>query len=136
MPERVTGTRDRESACATAEACAAACLEEEERVSIMVRNLPNRVKLEHLMRHLGELGLQEACGSIHLPVDPRTGVNKGYAFVSVAAAVAPRFIDQVEGTKISGFLSQKRVSASWADKQRTGKRVTSKYSEIWDRPLP
>merc|ERR1719453_2085590 len=100
-----------------AESVASACLEDEVLLSVMVRNLPNRAKLEHLCGHIAEMGLRPCVGAVHLPVDPRTGVNKGYAFVSVAAENAQHFMDSLEGTQVQGFMSQKRISACLADKQ-------------------
>lgn len=116
----------------TAEQVALACLEED-CICVMVRNLPNRCKLAALVAHLEACGVLECCFQIHLPVDPRTGVNKGYAFVQVVQDEQQRFMDTLTGTQLTGFLSQKRVEAGLADPTK-GKRTVSKHTELWVRP--
>lgn len=116
----------------TAEQVALACLEED-CICVMVRNLPNRCKLAALVAHLEAYGVLDCCFQIHLPVDPRTGVNKGYAFVQVVQDEQQRFMETLSGTQLSGFLSQKRVEAGLADPTK-GKRTVSKHTELWVRP--
>lgn len=84
--------------------------------TVMLRNLPNRAKPAKVEEHATALGFREF--QAHLPIDARTGVNKGYAFVRFPdEAAALRFCAAVHGTRLPGTLSTKRLVAVKAANQ-------------------
>jgi hypothetical protein len=90
--------------------------------TVMLRNIPNRTKEPRIEEHLRSLGFGE-CG-MHLPMDNRTGVNKGYAFIRLPdEETAKRFCEVVQGTSLLG-----RVSSS-------AKRLVAVFAANQGRPL-
>jgi len=84
------------------------------RTTVMLSNLPNRAQEHQVRAHVATLGadVQE----LTLPMDKRTGVNRGYAFCKFDDEDAARdFIALVEGTQIEGSKSKKRLAGSFAN---------------------
>jgi hypothetical protein len=79
--------------------------------TVMLRHIPNRAKLPRIEEHLHALGFH-GCG-VHLPLDARTGVNKGYAFVRLdGEEMAAAFCAAVFQTRLPGASSSsKRLMA-------------------------
>lgn len=86
--------------------------------TLMLRNLPNRAKKDRIEEHMHSLGFHDF--ELHLPIDSRTGVNKGYAFIRLSdEATALRFIASVEQTQLPGgnSTSTKQLTAFFAANQ-------------------
>lgn len=87
------------------------------RTTVCLRNLPNRTKVDRVEAHLKTLGCGDA-EAVHMPMDKKTLVNKGYAFIKFHDEdAATDFIASVEGTRIQGSQSSKRLTASFAARQ-------------------
>jgi len=94
---------------------------------VMLCNLPNRAKHARIDVHLRDLGFPNT--KLHLPIDCRTGVNKGYAFVQLPdPRTARRFCETVDGTQLpclktgGSSTSDKRLQAVFAAQQEPGKK--------------
>jgi len=86
--------------------------------TVMLRNLPNRAKQDRIEEHLRKLGFADA--GLYLPLDTRTGVNRGYCFIRfVEEATAQRFCKAVHQTRLPGTTSNcvKRLVAVFAANQ-------------------
>lgn len=83
--------------------------------TIMVKNLPNRVRVENLVEKLDELGFGGRCDYVYMPMDWQTHANKGFAFANFKTAKdALDFAAEIEGTALFGSCSSS-----------SGKRMTS-----------
>jgi hypothetical protein len=83
--------------------------------TIMVKNLPNRVRVENLVEKLDELGFGGRCDYVYMPMDWQTHANKGFAFANFKTAKdALDFAAEIEGTALFGNCSSS-----------SGKRMTS-----------
>lgn len=86
--------------------------------TLMLRNLPNRAKKDRIEEHMHSLGFFDF--ELHLPIDSRTGVNKGYAFIRLPdEGTALKFITAVEKTQLPGgnSTSNKLLTAFFAANQ-------------------
>jgi len=76
--------------------------------TIMLRNIPNKVKKEALMEFLDSRGFQGVYDIVYLPEDPRSGCNRGYAFINMVNndwfKVA---MHELTGLRFPGSRSQK-----------------------------
>jgi len=87
--------------------------------TIRVGNLPNRAKLERIQAYLEDLHMQAYVDSIYMPLDRKTGVCKGYAFLHFTdEAVAMRFCEQAEGQTLPRSVSPKQMCTSFASRQQ------------------
>jgi len=105
----VSGSRKRESSCPG---------RIHTPTTVMLRNLPNRAKQERIEEHLKKLGFAGA--GLYLPLDTRTGVNRGYCFVRfVDEAEAQRFCASVHNSRLPGTTAncKKRLVAVLAANQ-------------------
>jgi hypothetical protein len=79
--------------------------------TVMMRNLPNKVTQQLLLSAINEAGFSHAYDFLHLPIDPETMANRGYAFLNfVSTEWALKFHSHFEGTQFSTFNSSKIVS--------------------------
>jgi len=103
--------------------------------TVMVRNLPNRAKLVRFQEHLINLGGADLYESVYMPVDTRTGMNKGYAFVHFKTpALAAQFTTKVAGTKLPGSQSSKVLAVSEAKQPGLAskpRRIGSYSARVW-----
>jgi hypothetical protein len=89
-----------------------------ERSTVCLRNLPNRALPARLEAHLEEIGFACEVEGMHMPLDRKTSVNKGYAFLKFTDEdTALEFITSVEGTQLQGSRSSKRLTACFAARQ-------------------
>jgi hypothetical protein len=78
--------------------------------TFMLRNIPNRVKVEAVQARMSALGFGESYDFLYMPLDLQSKQNKGYAFVNlINEEVAMEFVKRVNGTKFEGRLSSKEV---------------------------
>jgi len=79
-------------------------------VTLMIRNLPNRVKATRLVSAFQNAGLGEEYNYLYLPIDIRNGVNKGYCFINfVNRSSADKCIETFSGSQLAGTTSKKKL---------------------------
>lgn len=103
--------------------------------TVMIRNLPNRTTLDRLQQHFVSLNCSDY-ESIYMPVDSRTGMNKGYAFVHFDKPQSVDFFTRmIEGSQLLNSQSTKTLSVSEATHQGRA-RKTHKFSsqQVWTAP--
>jgi hypothetical protein len=86
--------------------------------TLMVRNLPIRTTVRQIFQYLDDHGLVSKYDFLHFPVDMRTRMHTGYAFVNFVDASAAEFATEVlQGTQIAGSTSKKIISVCPAARQ-------------------
>ncbi|CAE8713512.1 unnamed protein product [Polarella glacialis] len=91
------------------ESCAES--QEEGVVTMMMRNLPNRYKQEMVREEVEKSGFSDAFDILYLPLDPKTRVNRGYAFINFKTALqASQFKATFDGYRMQKSNSHKAVS--------------------------
>jgi hypothetical protein len=88
--------------------------------TLMVKNLPNRVRVEQLIEKLNEIGFAGRCDYVYMPMDWQTHANKGFGFANFATPQdALEFATLVEGNGLfTGYSgSGKRVTTCPASRQ-------------------
>jgi len=99
--------------------------------TVMVRNIPNCLTRAMFMQLLADADFLQLCDFLYLPIDEKTGVNRGYAFVNLANEVtALRFFQKFEAfnTWSAGSLSlpsAKVCRVNWCVRQ--GQRANVQY---------
>jgi len=83
--------------------------------TVMLRHLPNRAKQQRIDDHVQALGFTEY--KLHLPIDARTGVNKGYCFV--------RFYDEETAAEFCRSVDQTQLPAAPGTSSGSSKRLTA-----------
>jgi hypothetical protein len=86
-----------------------------ERTTVMLRNIPNNYRRTNMVELLGSLGLSEEWDFIYLPLDFKSRVAIGYAFVNfVSHASALRAFDVLNGFNSWRGKSSKVCEVSWS----------------------
>jgi hypothetical protein len=88
----------------------AASRQEGRTTTFMLRNIPNRVKVEDIQDRISSLGFGDTFDFLYMPLDLQSKQNKGYAFINlVNESVAADFAERFNGTRFEGRLSTKEV---------------------------
>lgn len=86
--------------------------------TVMLRNLPNKLNQQTLVKELEAEGFGDSYDFLYLPLDSDTKVNKGYAFINfVNPGLAMMFRQRFEGRTLSQFNSTKVLSVTPASLQ-------------------
>lgn len=111
--------------------------------TVMLRNIPNRLNQETILKEIDTEGFSGQYDFFYLPVDNRHKANVGYAFVNfMDSANMERFMKHFEGFKFQRQNSQKVASVSVARLQgvkenleQLSKKATLEQMESPCRPL-
>merc|ERR1712224_1196071 len=88
----------------------------DDRTTVMVRNIPNSYTSNSLVELFEAKGYHTKFDFVYLPIDFRTGVNLGYAFVNFVSNLdAHHFILDFDGFRDWSLESLKICEVSWAD---------------------
>lgn len=86
--------------------------------TVMVRNLPIRATIQQIFEHLDAYGFEQKYDYVHFPVDMRTRMHTGYAFVNMKSERdADLLVEALEGTQLAGSTSVKRIAVTPAIRQ-------------------
>jgi RNA recognition motif-containing protein len=86
--------------------------------TLLLHNLPLRGRILSVLGHLDALGLEGTYDYVYAPVDTRTHMLKGYAFVNFTGpADAQRCLRRIEGTRLKGSSSKRTITACAAARQ-------------------
>jgi hypothetical protein len=87
-------------------------------VTVLIQNLPIRGRVSSIFSHLDNLGFDGQYDYVHAPIDTRTRMLKGFAFVNFAhVADAARLMARLGGTQLEGSESKRTLCASLATNQ-------------------
>lgn len=94
----------------------------EEGVTVMLRNLPCKIKQDELEARFAEVGLAGTYTSIHLPLNASLRANLGYAFVHFTHEIhMQRCVQMLHGKSLGVGTSDKIIEVSMARVQgKTG----------------
>lgn len=109
--------------------------------TLLIQHLPLRSRAVQLFAHLDSHGFAGKYDYVHLPVDPRTRLVKGFAFVNFPdPADARRCLACIASTQLAESRSvrklaacvalQQGVAANLAAVQRCSKKVRRKDAEL------
>merc|ERR1712224_342946 len=87
----------------------------DDRTSVMVRNVPNSYTASNLIALLEAKGYRGKFDFAYLPIDFRSGVSLGYAFVNLISNLdAQQFVCDFDGFSNWSLESPKVCEVSWA----------------------
>jgi len=90
-------------------------VDEKDRTTVMMRNLPNKYSRETILALLAEHSFVEAFDFFYLPIDFRSKSNMGYAFINFEHPEdAHAFKDHFDGFGNWVFNSFKQCEVSWS----------------------
>ncbi|KAF4680965.1 hypothetical protein FOZ60_012754 [Perkinsus olseni] len=102
------------------DACEASNSEDDKNswTTVMLKNIPNKYDDAMLADEIWRRGLGHAYSYIYAVPDPRTGLNRGYAFIDLKShELACEFMDRFEGVQLPSRKSSKVCACMWANKQ-------------------
>jgi len=93
--------------------------------TFMLRNVPNRYSKQELLHDLAPLGFKKnkGIGYIHLPLDPESRANRGYAFVTVKTLEAAERLRSLKGVRLERYPTEKILDvaeANWSQHLNPG----------------
>ncbi|KAF4681156.1 Chitin synthase, class 2 [Perkinsus olseni] len=103
-----------------ADACEGSNAEDDKNswTTVMLKNIPNKYDDAMLADEIWRRGLGHAYSYIYAVPDPRTGLNRGYAFIDLKShELACEFMDRFEGVQLPSRKSSKVCACMWANKQ-------------------
>ena len=81
--------------------------------TLLLQNLPLRGRIIQVFDHLDSLGFSGAYDYVHLPIDKRTRMLKGFGFVNFTdPADAQRCLDCIAQTQLAGSKSKRTLTAA------------------------
>mmetsp|Transcript_70874 Transcript_70874/g.196901 ORF Transcript_70874/g.196901 Transcript_70874/m.196901 type:complete len:348 (-) Transcript_70874:140-1183(-) len=84
--------------------------------TVMMRNIPNNYTRELLLELINEHGFENCYDLVYLPVDFKSEVGLGYAFINLTTSQeAERFRWHFQGFRNWSVLSEKVCEVSWSD---------------------
>jgi len=103
--------------------------------TMMLRNIPNSLTEAELLAFLHRFGFQGAYNAVHLPVDKRSGCNRGYAFINFVGCSSfcgamrdlrgqtfpgktSSKVTEVDTAKVQGFEALDKVIRECAERRR------------------
>jgi len=90
--------------------------EKETRTTVMMRDIPNSYSSNGLIELFAAAGFQGTYDFVYLPIDFRTNMSLGYAFVNfVSSWDALQFMRHFDGFSNWHFSSPKVCQVSWSD---------------------
>jgi hypothetical protein len=120
-----------------------------DQTTAMLRNIPSKYTQAKLMREINGAGFLGHFDFLYLPMDPRSKVNRGFAFCNFdSAESAKRFFKLFHRKKLRHFSSDKVVEVVPADIQgfdgnaehymaaQAMGRIRSNSRPLFMRPLP
>lgn len=88
---------------------------QQQRTTVMLRNVPKSLTTEKLMDLLNDAGFEGCYDLVYLPRDFKTKVGLGYAFVNLnSAARAGSFFESFQGFSTWGVQSDKVCDVAWS----------------------
>lgn len=111
--------------------------DEQHRTSVMIRNLPNNYNRKLFLELIDSLGFAGKYDFFYLPIDPKTCVNRGYAFVNmINADSAGRLWKSFDGFYDWVLPSRKASGVSWCTRQGLHANVSYYASHRQMEALP
>merc|ERR1719253_1156158 len=107
------------------------CADPDAPTTLMLHHLPIRATIFQLFDHLDTLGLKGSYDYVHFPVDIRTRMHRGYAFVNfVTVEAARRCVARIEGTQLRATASEKKLTAGPATHQGIHANLEQMYPTV------
>jgi hypothetical protein len=92
---------------------------EADTTTLMLRNLPNRVRSDDVLAKISSLGFEDKFDFFYMPLELKSKQhNKGYAFINLLdEKIAAEFVNRVNDTGFEGRASSKKIHVCRADVQ-------------------
>jgi RNA recognition motif-containing protein len=108
--------------------------------TVMLRNIPNRVKTKVVLEKVCSHGFGESFDFFYMPLDINSKQNKGYAFINFPdETVARKFYESVNNTSFEGRTSSKKIHVCTAAAQGLHHNLVTishtNWSKNTDMPL-
>ena len=89
--------------------------------------MPNRAKVQQIFGHLDELGFGGQYDYVNVPLDPKSRMHRGYAFVNFTTPQeCARCKETIVGTQLRNSNSLKRIEVEEAGLQGVAANVAAR----------